>query len=185
MEDVDQVNEADKHASALTGDHTYVPLSARVPKQAQATLDAASTTPIAPAPSDKDVIVVSTMADKPKKRRRNVAATTAATGAATGLDSSSSAVSPAKKKKVDKDKIKKANVKSEPVDPHDYSTSKSILDAEPQSGLGDDAAGGKKKKRKDQVGRAAKGFTIDTSAFRREPRVNNAPKKGAISKTFV
>lgn len=175
--------EDDAHAAVLTGDHTYVPLSARVPKQVTATLDAASATPIAPAPSDKDVLVVSALADKPKKRRRPVAS------AAAGDDDSTkappgSAASPSKKKKCGK--AKQGNdERPAPLAPHDYSTSKSLLDAEPQAGLGVDDAGGKKKKRKDQVGRAAKGFKIDTSEFRREPRVNNAPKKGAISQSFT
>lgn len=187
IDDVAPAEEVGAHSSALTGDHTYVPLSARVPKQVHATLDAASTTPTVPAPSDNDVVIVSTLADKPKKRRRHTAAsaTSAAGGTvATSNDTSGNSVPSSKKKKTGKSKGTDAVDKSAPITPHDYSTTKSILDAEPQAGLGDDV-GGKKKKRKDQVGRAAKGFTVDTSAFRREPRVNNAPKKGAISKSFV
>lgn len=168
-------------SDALTGDHSYVPLSARIPKQSTSTLNAASTTPIVPAPSDSDVLVVSSLKDKPKKRRRPTAPAVveATTSATTATEPQSSP-----EKKVVK-KIKKTKVISteEPLAPHDYSTMKSILDAEP--GLPSGGRGPKSKKdKKKEAGRAAKGFTVDTSDFRREPRVNNQPKKGNETKSF-
>ena len=161
MEDQEQPQNHD----ALTGDHSYVPLSGRIPKPEKPSLlsTTASATPIVPAPSDSDVLIVSSLADKPKKRRRPVPST--------------STDSPQKKKKNGSAPAEKAA----PLAPHDYSTMKSVLDAEPRAAPG---PGGKKKGKK-ETGRAAKGFAIDTSDFRREPRVNTAPKKGNVAQSFA
>ena len=171
--------------AALTGDHSYVPLSGRIPKPSTSTLRAASKTPATPAPSDKDVLIVSAMADKPKKRRRPKAEDEAAAAAAGEGDDADDSSSPAKKaKEADKKGAdgkggKKKKGALERLAPHDYSTSPSILDGE---GAGLTKA--ERKGRKD-TGRAAKGFELDTSDFRREPRVNNAPKKANVSHSFA
>ena len=171
--------------AALTGDHSYVPLSGRIPKPSTSTLTAASKTPAAPAPSDKDILVVSAMADKPKKRRRLKAEDeAAAAAAAAGGEDEDDSSSPAKKVKEDKagkkgGKDKKKKGAMERLAPHDYSTSPSILDGE-GSGLTKAERKGRK-----ETGRAAKGFELDTSGFRREPRVNNAPKKANVSHSFA
>lgn len=177
---------AEDRSNALTGDHSYVPLSARVPKPQQPSLlsSTASATPIAPAPSDSDVLIVSSLADKPKKRRRPVPTPNASTEDVTGGVVDPALASPQKKKgKKGKSAAVAGGEKAAPLAPHDYSTMKSVLDAEPRvSGLGKKE---KKSKKEKEMGRAAKGFQIDTSDFRREPRVNNAPKKGNVAQSFA
>lgn len=172
----------DDHSSALTGDHSYVPLSGRIPKPETPSLlsTKASSTPAAPASTDSDVLIVSSLADKPKKRRRPTVATATSTEE-TPVDPA--LASPQKKKK-NKGKAVAGEVKEKaaPLAPHDYSSMKSVLDAEPRAAPG---VKEKKKKKDKEVGRAAKGFAIDTSDFRREPRVNNAPKKGNVAQSFA
>lgn len=184
MEDestIDPPTDTHDASSALTGDHFYVPLSGRIPKPEKPSLlsTTASATPIVPAQSDSDVLIVSAMADKPKKRRRPVATPSASTEE---VVTDPSLASPQKKKKY-KGKSASTSEKAAPLAPHDYSTMKSVLDAEPRAAPG---AGGKKKGKKEkEAGRAAKGFAIDTSDFRREPRVNTAPKKGNVAQSFA
>lgn len=148
-------------------DDSFVAFTSAVPAEA---------TPAAPekraVPSDKDVLVVSSLKDKPKKRSRPAAPTA-------GGSSGSAAVEPKKRHKKQADAAAAAITK-EVLAPHDYSTNKSVLDAEP---VRDKTSLSKKKKAK-EVGRAAKGFVVDTSDFRREPRVNTAPKKGNVTKSF-
>ncbi|GAA5956285.1 hypothetical protein JCM8115_001677 [Rhodotorula mucilaginosa] len=190
--------------SALTADHTYVPLSGRIPKEMAPSTLASSTSHAAPKPKDSDVIVVSNLKDKPKKRRRQGSE---AEPSPAGLVSPGGERKPkAKKVKADsnaaeattaapaskpkKEKKAKRDRDAAPIVPHDYSTSTSILDADPAASS---AAIADKKERKRQakidqlagVGGKKKGFEIDLSDFRRAPRVANAPKKANVSRSFA
>ncbi|KAG0667231.1 exosome nuclease subunit [Rhodotorula mucilaginosa] len=190
--------------SALTADHTYVPLSGRIPKEMAPSTLASSTSHVAPKPKDSDVIVVSNLKDKPKKRRRQGSE---AEPSPAGLVSPGGERKPkAKKVKADsnaaeattaapaskpkKEKKAKRDRDAAPIVPHDYSTSTSILDADPAASS---AAIADKKERKRQakidqlagVGGKKKGFEIDLSDFRRAPRVANAPKKANVSRSFA
>lgn len=206
-------------AAALSGDHTYVPLSGRIPHvhAASASSTVGSTSHAAPKPKDSDVIVVSSLKDKPKKRRRQgseAAEPSSAVGAAaaglvspgekkpkakkvkaapTELDASTSAVTPKKEKKQKQKQpqSKRGDPDAAPIVPFDYSTSTSILDADPAASA---AALAEKKERKRQAkldkaagstGGKKKGFEIDLSDFRRAPRVANAPKKANVSRSFA
>lgn len=193
--------------SALTADHTYVPLSGRIPKEVAPSTLASSTSHVAPKLKDSDVIVVSNLKDKPKKRRRqgSEAEPSPATAAAAGLISPGERKPKAKKVKADsnaaeataasaskpkKEKKAKRNPNAAPIVPYDYSASTSILDADPAASS---AAIADKKERKRQakidqlagVGGKKKGFEIDLSDFRRAPRVANAPKKANVSRSFA
>ena len=192
--------------SALTADHTYVPLSGRIPKEMAPSTLASSASHVAPKPKDSDVIVVSSLKDKPKKRRRQGSE---AEPSPAGLASPGGERKPkAKKVKADsnaaeatastaasaskpkKEKKAKRDPNAAPIVPHDYSTSTSILDADPAASS---AAIADKKERKRQakidqlagVGGKKKGFEIDLSDFRRAPRVANAPKKANVSRSFA
>lgn len=187
--------------AALSADHTYVPLTGRLPKpDISATLAASKTeglTPhVAPKAKDSDVIVVSSLKDKPKKRRRqeSQAAVSAPADDLPGLSSSVPAVEnaqspppqPPKAKKPKKDKAQRPA--PEAIVPHDYSTSRSILDAEPVRSTGAERREQDKRQRKKEAKAeklsGTKGFEIDVSDFRRAPRVQNAPKKGQKSQSF-
>ncbi|GJN89022.1 hypothetical protein Rhopal_001996-T1 [Rhodotorula paludigena] len=192
--------------TALSADHTYVPLSARVPKPESSSTLSTSTKHVAPTPKDSDVIVVSSLKDKPKKRRRQQSEATPAqaTGddvddALPGLSSAASGSAtpkspPAQPPKAKKQKKASAGARERPapgsVAPHDYSAQRSILDAEPVGRVGaerreQDKKARKKEARAEKLAQGAKkGFQLDTSEFGRAPRVNNAPKKANVSKTF-
>ena len=124
------------------------------------------------------------MPDKPKKRRRakvdeesaEPVASTSAVSRTTTEDPS-----PPKRSKSTPKKIKTPKVVQEALAPHDYSASPSILDAEPEAKKV--FAGGKAQKKKDKAAKM-EAFTADTADFRRAPRVNNAPKRGNVSKSF-
>ncbi|POY71841.1 hypothetical protein BMF94_5202 [Rhodotorula taiwanensis] len=183
--------------AALSADHTYVPLSGRIPKQPAPSTLASSTSHVAPKPKDSDVIVVSSLKDKPKKRRRQGSEADASAAAATGLLSPSEKKPKAKKVKADsgeatapakKEKKAKRSADSAPIVPHDYSTSTSILDANPDATPAA-IADKKERKKQEKIDRQAngkkKGFEIDLSDFRRAPRVANAPKKANVSRSFA
>ncbi|BGO99413.1 hypothetical protein RTG_02115 [Rhodotorula toruloides ATCC 204091] len=210
--DVDMVDQVDDNAvvaeepdrgppAALSADHTYVPLTGRLPKpDISATLAASKTeglTPhVAPKAKDSDVIVVSSLKDKPKKRRRQErqAAVPARADDLPGLSSSVPAVGnpqspPAQQPKAKKPKKDKAQRPApESIVPHDYSASRSILDAEPVRSTGAERREQDKRQRKKEAKAeklsGTKGFEIDVSDFRRAPRVQNAPKKGQKSQSF-
>lgn len=143
-------------------DHSYVPLSGRMPKPAD-TL----TTSSAPAPPPKasDVIVVSSLADKPKKRK-----------------STDQGAQEAPKKRKGKGKEKVVKEVQPVLEPFDYDAQKSILDSHPEAKK--TFAGGKKEKKKEGASRT-KGFEVDTSDFRKTPRVNNQSKRGNVSQSFA
>ncbi|GAA5924658.1 hypothetical protein JCM1841_006378 [Sporobolomyces salmonicolor] len=190
--------EEDDHPAPLPTEHTYVPLLARLP-QPETTSPLASSarseSHVAPKPKDSDVIVVSSLKDKPKKRRRqqSEASTSAATGdasASTASSAPSGVTSPqppqAKKKKKSRTQPTPGDA---PITPHDYSATPSILDAEPARAAGRERRELDKKQRKkdakQQALAGAKGFQIDTSEFRRGPRVDNQPKKANVSRSFA
>ncbi|GAA5821490.1 hypothetical protein JCM3770_000597 [Rhodotorula araucariae] len=183
--------EADEPNAALSADHAYVPLSARLPKPASvSTLAATPPTHAAPKKKDSDVIVVSALADKPKKRRARPADAPASAGAGDDEPRSPPAQPPAAKKAK-----KAASASGRPpagsVVPHDYAGEASILDAEPVGKTGaarraQDKAARKKEARAEKLAQGAKkGAGIDTSEFGRAPRVNNAPKKGNATRNFA
>lgn len=158
-------------------DHSYVPLSGRIGREAPLySSTSSSTLPPVPSRKDSDVLIVSALADKPKKRRRPKVEVEVD-------DVASDASTPKKQKKKDK----AVPVPLERLEPHDYSTSRSILDMDPEAARTIDAtAGGRKKKPKDSgEPRKQKGFEVDTSDFRRQPRVNNQSKKGNVSQSFA
>ncbi|GAA5968740.1 hypothetical protein JCM11641_000716 [Rhodosporidiobolus odoratus] len=202
-----------------SADHTYVPLSGRVPKPEQPSLlDADSRAPKMEQPKakDSDVLVVSAMKDRGTggtgstgKKRKRVAgvvptadsssstsltdpSATASTSTSTpsNLDEATSpppAHQPAPKK-IKKSRAERAALAASIV-PHDYSTSSSILDAKPTGAAGAqrremDKKARKKEARAEQVGKVDRN-AIDTSAFGRAPRVNNAPKKAAKAMSFA
>ncbi|SGZ28516.1 BQ5605_C027g10361 [Microbotryum silenes-dioicae] len=176
-------NDPETHASALTGDHSFIPFGERTTKD----VPTPSTSKPEPAPkrSDKDVIVVSSLADKPKKKKRALPSPSneidlipsTAPSASTVTSSSAKPNKPSPSKKPKRSMLE--------VEPHDYSTSQSILDADPASVASLTQGKKGKKKAKETIGRAAKGFVVDTSEFRKEPRVNKAPKKGNVSRSFA
>lgn len=196
--------------SALTADHTYVPLSGRIPKEMAPSTLTSSTSHVAPKPKDSDVIVVSNLKDKPKKRRRQgseaepssvgTTTTTAAGLVSPGGErkpkakkvkahsNAAEATASSASKPPKKEKKAKRDPDAAPIVPHDYSTSTSILDADPAASS---AAIADKKERKRQAkidqlaGGKKKGFEIDLSDFRRAPRVTNAPKKANVSRSFA
>ncbi|BGP24306.1 exosome complex exonuclease RRP6 [Rhodotorula toruloides] len=210
--DVDMANQVDDNAvvaeepdrgppAALSADHAYVPLTGRLPKlDASGTLATSKTeglTPhVAPKAKGSDVIVVSSLKDKPKKRRRQESQAIVAPAAddLPGLSSSapvaenlqSPPAQPPKAKKPKKDKAQRPAPES--IVPHDYSKSRSILDAEPVRSTGAERREQDKRQRKKEAKAeklsGTKGFEIDVSDFRRAPRVQNAPKKGQKSQSF-
>ncbi|KAL8286391.1 hypothetical protein RQP46_004408 [Phenoliferia psychrophenolica] len=163
-------------------DHSYVPLSGRIGREAplfSSTSSSSTALPPVPSRKDSDVLIVSALADKPKKRRRPKVEVEV------DPDAASDASTPQKKQKK-KDKAAPA-VPAERLEPHDYSATRSILDLDPEAARTIDAtAGGRKKKPKgDGEPRKTKGFEVDTSEFRRQPRVNNQSKKGNVSQSFA
>ncbi|GAA5982175.1 hypothetical protein JCM10908_004768 [Rhodotorula pacifica] len=204
-------SELEPPPAALNADHTYVPLSGRIPKQAAPSMLSSSTSHVAPKPKDSDVIVVSSLMDKPAKKRRRQASeaeplTAAASAAglvspgekkpkakkvkaATDAASTSSSAAPTPNNKADKKKPKRGP-DAPPIVPFDYSNSTSILDADPAASSS--AIADKKERKKQEkidklagVGGKKKGFEIDLSDFRRAPRVANAPKKANVSRSFA
>lgn len=161
-----------------------------------------------------EVIVVSSLKDKPsrssqqaqKKRRRGTTtvpepselrlgqleAEPAKTEEEEGIVSpppSAPPVKKQKKKKTPSSSSSSSTTPVEPVVPHDYSGSTSILDAGPSilTGL-ERREAEKKQKKKDKIasgGSTGKGFKVDTSEFKRPMRVDNAPKKANISRSFL
>ncbi|GAA5908673.1 hypothetical protein JCM5296_006007 [Sporobolomyces johnsonii] len=195
--------EEDATPAPLPTDHTYVPLVARLPKPESTSLLASSARPephVAPKPKDSDVIVVSSLKDKPKKRRRQQSevstsaaagdASTSTSASATASSAPSGVTSPqppqAKKKKKSRTQ---ATDDAPAITPHDYSATPSILDAEPARAAGRERRELDKKQRKKEAKQqalgGAKGFQIDTSEFRRGPRVDNQPKKANVSRSFA
>ncbi|BGP39731.1 exosome nuclease subunit [Rhodotorula kratochvilovae] len=177
---------ADEAPTALSADHAYVPLPGRLPKPASASALAEAAPPAytAPKKKDSDVIVVSALADKPKKRRARPAEGGAAD--AGGEPRSPPAVQPPAAKKAKKALRPEAGS----VAPHDYAGEASILDAEPVGKTGaarraQDKAARKKEARAERLAQPKKDKGIDTSEFGRAPRVNNAPKKGNANRTFA
>ena len=160
---------------AASMDHSYVPLSGRLPRVAPPTPAKAQ-----PKKSDTDVLVVSSMPDKPKKRRRPKADedTAAEPVASTSTEDPSP---PKRTKTIMPKKVKTPKAVQEVLAPHDYAQSPSILDAEPEGKKV--FAGGKAQKKKDKAAKM-EAFTADTGDFRKTPRVNNAPKRGNMSKSF-
>ncbi|KAK4704946.1 exosome complex exonuclease RRP6, partial [Phenoliferia sp. Uapishka_3] len=161
-------------------DHAYVPLSGRIGREAPLFASSSKPLPAVPSAKDSDVLIVSALADKPKKRRRPKVEVEVDPLEAGMSDQST----PQKKQKK---KEKAVVVPLERLAPHDYASSKSILDLDPEAARALDAtAGGKKRKPKnDGEPRKQKGFEVDTSDFRRQPRVNNASKKGNVSQSFA
>ncbi|GAA5904282.1 exosome nuclease subunit RRP6 [Sporobolomyces salmoneus] len=161
-----------------------------------------STEAMASEPKDSEVIVVSSLKDKPsrssqaaqaKKRRRTVTDSTQPSETSASASTSSAAVSPPPQPPQAKKQKKKKNLSTSeepPIVPHDYSQSTSILDAGPSilTGL-ERREAEKKQKKKDKAAQGGSGkgpkLKVDTSEFKRPMRVNNAPKSAAVSKTFA
>ncbi|GAA6007664.1 hypothetical protein JCM10207_004833 [Rhodosporidiobolus poonsookiae] len=188
-------------ALSASADHTYVPLTARLPKPETPSLLAESKRPAphaAPKPKDSDVVVVSSLKDKPAKKRKRstVPAASGAEPVPAAAASTSTPQSPPPQPPQAK-KLKKSGGKGSRPDPasitpHDYSSAPSILDAKPVAAAGaerraQDKQQRKKEQRAEKVAQAGqgKGLAIDTSGFGRAPRVQNAPKKAAKSATFA
>ncbi|GAA5903805.1 hypothetical protein JCM8208_006584 [Rhodotorula glutinis] len=188
--------------TSLSADHAYVPLSGRIPKQpsaASSTLaDAPAPKHAAPKPKDSDVIVVSALADKPKKRRARPASEVVPDTAGEGDEPLSPRARPPAAKKAKKAAAGAASSSSRPaagtITPHDYTSQRSVLDAEPVGKTGAERRAQEKSARKKEAraeklregidkGKGTKG--IDTSEFGRAPRVNNAPKKGNATAHFA
>lgn len=153
-----------ENPASASMDHSFVAFSDRLPTESTNTTSSSSAA--LPTPKPTDVLVVSSFTDKPKKRSRK-------------LEESGGEETPQKKKKEKKVKVVKERI--EPLAPFDYEGQKSILDAEPERKKEE---GGKKEKKKKDTKKGGK-FAIDTSDFRREPRVNNAPKSGAVTASFA
>lgn len=161
-------------------DHSYIPFSDRLPIPSTSNIVSSTSAPVpSPIPKPSDVIIVSSLADKPKKRRRAKEGSAAIEGAE--VAPTSDAVVKERTPKKSK-KGKGPAVPLERLEPFDYSTVKSVLDAEPE--VKKSFAGGKKDKKKDASTTRVKGFEVDTSAFRKQPRVNNMSKKGNVSASF-
>lgn len=191
------------NSNAESMDHSFVAFSDRTTKSLAPTTTTSSSNPVVPPKSKSDVLVVSSLADKPKsQKKRNRTKVDAAVETAGGSQGANDEILPTPPKKAKKTKP------AEVLEPFDYSANKSILDAEPGAGgkLGGGAGGGKKtRKEKEEGKKGPKGFTVDQSDFRRAPRlvffsgldsggmetdvllrrVNNAPKKGALSSSFA
>ncbi|KPV75228.1 uncharacterized protein RHOBADRAFT_53232 [Rhodotorula graminis WP1] len=190
--------------TALSADHAYVPLSGRIPKQpsaASSTLaDAPAPKHAAPKPKDSDVIVVSALADKPKKRRARPASEVVPETAGEGDEPLSPRARPPAAKKAKKaagtssSSASSSRAAAGSITPHDYTAQRSVLDAEPVGKTGAERRAQEKSARKKEAraeklregidkGKGTKG--IDTSEFGRAPRVNNAPKKGNATAHFA
>ncbi|GAA5940043.1 exosome nuclease subunit RRP6 [Sporobolomyces koalae] len=181
-------------------DSSFVPFDSKSNTNAKAI---GSTSHSVPVPKDSDVIVVSSLKDKPSRNAQNQAKKRRRAGtdlepSSTRLDESvvtpseiatSPPPQPPQAKKQKKKKSKDAaREPAAPVVPHDYTGSTSLLDAGPAavlSGL-ERREAEKKQKKKDKVaaGGSGKGFKVDTSEHKRPMRVNNAPKSANVSKTF-
>ncbi|GAA5993109.1 hypothetical protein JCM5350_007220 [Sporobolomyces pararoseus] len=195
--------------STSNGDSTLLPVPLPLPDSSFVSFDSSNpSTPKAigstshaqsgdAKPKDSEVIVVSSLKDKPSrlsqaqaKKRRRAGTEAETTSTTTPEASTSSAVSPppqppqAKKQKKKKSQPGEA---AQPIVPHDYTGSTSILDAGPSilTGL-ERREAEKKQKKKDKIasGGSGKGFKVDTSDFKRPMRVDNAPKKANVSRTF-
>jgi exosome complex exonuclease RRP6 len=152
-------------------DHSFVAFSDRLPTESTNTTSSIPS-PL-PTPKSTDVLVVSSFTDKPKKRSRK-------------REESGGEETPKKKKEKKEKKEKKVKEMKSPLErlaPFDYDGQKSILDAEPEKKQ--ELGGGKKDKKKKEGSKKGGKFSIDTSEFRREPRVNNAPKSGAVTASFA
>lgn len=162
-------------------DHSYIPFSDRLPVLSTSNIVSSASAPLpSPIPKPSDVIIVSSLADKPKKRRRAKEGSAVIEGAE--VASTSDAIVKERTPKKSK-KGKGPAVPLEGLEPFDYSTVKSVLDAEPE--VKKSFAGGKKDKKKEGASLTrVKGFEVDTSAFRKQPRVNNMSKKGNVSASF-
>ncbi|KAI5478663.1 exosome complex exonuclease RRP6 [Pseudohyphozyma bogoriensis] len=163
-------------------DHAYVPLTGRIPKPSTSSNIISSAGPAAPTPKDTDVLVVSELKDKPKKRRR---AKTETEGA---VEAEGGAVTEGGDKKLKKKKKEKGGVGAtekvkEEVVPYDYSTHKSILDADPNAAVVAQKPK-KEKKKKGEVGGKG-GFEIDNSEFGKQPRAKTSSNKGNFSQSFA
>ena len=195
--------------TALSADHAYVPLSGRIPKQPSAASSTLAGAPApkhaAPKPKDSDVIVVSALTDKPKKRRARPASEVVPETAGEGDEPLSPRARPPAAKKAKKaassstgGAASSSSSSSRPaagtITPHDYTSQRSVLDAEPVGKTGAERRAQEKSARKKEAraeklregidkGKGAKG--IDTSEFGRAPRVNNAPKKGNATAHFA
>ncbi|GAA5848393.1 hypothetical protein JCM9279_006552 [Rhodotorula babjevae] len=191
--------------TALSADHSYVPLSGRIPKEPSAASSTLAGAPApkhaAPKPKDSDVIVVSALADKPKKRRARPASEVVPETAGEGDEPLSPRARPPAAKKAKKAASSSAGAASSSsrpaagtITPHDYTSQRSVLDAEPVGKTGAERRAQEKSARKKEAraeklregidkGKGAKG--IDTSEFGRAPRVNNAPKKGNATAHFA
>ncbi|GAA5825957.1 hypothetical protein JCM10212_004928, partial [Sporobolomyces blumeae] len=101
---------------------------------------------------------------------------------------------PKKLKRNKKNPASSSASSSTPIVPHDYSSTRSILDEGPAtlSGL-ERRQAEKDQKRKDKGtaaaapggGKKSKGFKVDTSDFKMPMRVDNAPKRANVSKSFA
>ncbi|GAA5830737.1 hypothetical protein JCM11251_001059 [Rhodosporidiobolus azoricus] len=191
-------------------DHTYVPLSGRVPKEEKpSSLDPSSRAPAYSKPEKRDrneVIVVSAMKDKGSggagKKRKRVAAAAAGAASTSGSTSTDSLalttagtaateaeIASPPPQPVKKPKLKKTDraALAASLTPHDYSSTPSILDSTSVGATGRQRREMEKREKK-TAQREEKGKKeregVDTSAFGRAPRVNNAPKKANRSHVF-
>jgi len=188
-------------------DDSFVPFSSTSSAStAPAAIGSTSHSVDAPKKRDQsEVIVVSSLKDKPsrssqqaqKKRRRDTASTSEPSELRLGqleaepvkeeeVVSPPPSAPPVKKQKKKKTSSS-SSTPAEPITPHDYTGSSSILDAGPSilTGL-ERREAEKKQKKKDKIasGGTGKGFKVDTSEFKRPMRVDNAPKKANISRSF-
>lgn len=183
--------------TVMSRDHSYVPLSGRIPAPTSSTtFSTASKTPIVKKHTDSEVVIVSAMPDKPKKqKRRRAQAEVAADGNEVVEGSTIPSGEGEKKEKRKSKKLKPTppNSSSASAEPstsastlpfHDYATAVSILDAPSTTELNPIAGISKERKRKDKKAKLEKGFEVDVSEFRRTPRVNNMPKRGNLAQSF-
>ncbi|GAA6027640.1 hypothetical protein JCM8097_007960 [Rhodosporidiobolus ruineniae] len=197
-----EVEEELPQPEALSADHTYVPLSGRIPKPERtstlaATGGAAAPEYAPPKKKDSDVIVVSSVKDAQKKRKRAAAAVEKEDKEGeeqAGEEGDEGATPPKKPKTKSKSKKPTRAELAASIIPHDYSASPSILDAPSSASGSKPLIAGAARRAEDKKARKAEARAeavkksaskgLDTSAFGRAPRVNNAPKKGAVSKIF-
>lgn len=165
---------------AASMDHSYVPLSGRATKPDAATSSTQASSSKLVKKSDSDVLHLSEMPDKPKKRRRARVEVAEQAEETVEVEQTPEDPSPPKRQKVKK-APKVPKVKQDVLEPHDYSSQRSILDAEPEGRKV--FAGGKAQKKKDKATKM-ESFAVDTTDFRKTPRVNNAPKRGNVSMSF-
>lgn len=172
----------------LSADHSYVPLSGRIPTSSTSQLTSVSSTPISKKKNDAEVIVVSALEDRPKKIKRKRTPGLTVVDDEGGLEARGES-SPQKKESTKKRSKLTPPASASPLEPHDYSLTPSFLDI--RAPITADqvavAAISKERKRKDKKDKLAKGFATvegDKGGFGRAPRVNNAPKKGNLAMSF-